>query len=151
MSGRPTKLTPEVRDRIVQAIKAGNYMETAAAYAGISKDTLYTWLRRGASEADGAYAEFAAAVDQALASAETRDVALIGQAAEKEWQAAAWRLERKFPDRWGRRYKHEVEATAGRGSLEGLLEQLGFIRKTRDEAALPPASEGEDEARGATA
>jgi hypothetical protein len=152
MSGRPTKLCPEVRDKIVQAIRAGNYIETAAAYAGIAKDTLYAWLRRGAAGTEPEYSEFAAAVEQALASAETRDVALIGQAAEKEWQAAAWRLERKFPDRWGRKYRHELEAGARHGSLEGLLEQLGLIRKARAQQREIPEQDGAGEApQGASA
>ena len=41
--GRPTKLTSELQSRIVQAIQAGNYIETAAAYVGISKNTLFLW------------------------------------------------------------------------------------------------------------
>jgi len=49
-AGRPTKLTSDVHNQIVAAVRAGNYMETAAAYAGINKDTLYHWLRRGAKE-----------------------------------------------------------------------------------------------------
>ena len=31
-------------------------------------------------------------------------------AGEGSWQAAAWRLERKFPERWGRREHHELDA-----------------------------------------
>lgn len=84
-------------------IRGGNYIETAAAYAGISKQTLYNWLRRGARQKSGQYREFALAVEQALAEAEMRDLALIEQAArDGKWQAAAWRLERRFPKRWGR-------------------------------------------------
>lgn len=115
--GRPTKLDYKVQEKIIQAIKAGNYMETAAAYAGISKSTLYDWLKRGEREkqrvaknprykirkSEKIYVEFSDAVEKALAEAEVRDVLLIGKAAEEQWQAAAWRLERKFPDRWGRR------------------------------------------------
>ena len=115
--GRPTKLDYKVQEKIVQAIKAGNYIETAAAYAGISKSTLYDWLKRGEREkqrvaknprykirkSEKIYVEFSDAVEKALAEAEVRDVLLIGKAAEEQWQAAAWRLERKFPDRWGRR------------------------------------------------
>lgn len=148
---RPTKLTPEVQDRIVTAIRAGNYMETAAAFAGIARSTFNEWVRRGADEEEGPYAEFHDAVHQALASAEARDVALIGQAAQKEWQAAAWRLERRTPERWGRMTRHELSAAPGAGSLEAILAQLGFIKKTRDLAAEAAASEAGDEARGATA
>lgn len=114
---RPTKLNYKMQEQIVQAIRAGNYIETAASYAGINKTTLYDWLRRGAREKERVannnrarirkeeqpYVEFSNAVEKALAEAEMRDVLTISKAAEEQWQAAAWRLERKFPDRWGRR------------------------------------------------
>lgn len=115
--GRPTKLNPEIKNKIVTAIRAGNYIETAAAYAGISKNTLYDWLRRGEREkqrveknprykirkSEQPFVDFSDAVEKALAEAEVRDVAIIAKAAEDQWQAAAWRLERKFPDKWGRK------------------------------------------------
>lgn len=113
MAGRPTKLTREIHDRIVTAIRAGNYIETAAAHAGIHKDTLYHWLKRGREASSGPYRAFSDAVQKAWADAEIRDVTLIAKAAEKEWTAAAWRLERKFPDRWGRKDRHEVSGPNG--------------------------------------
>jgi hypothetical protein len=101
--GRPTKLTEEVTRRIINSIRAGNYLETSAAYAGIGKVTLFDWLRRGSRQTCGVHREFWEAVEQALAEAEVRDVYIITKAAERNWQAAAWRLERKFPGRWGRK------------------------------------------------
>ena len=115
--GRPTKLNFDTHNKIISAIRAGNYIETAAAYAGINKSTLYDWLKRGEREkqrvaqnprykirkSEKPYVEFSNAVEKALAEAEVRDVAIIAKAAEEQWQAAAWRLERKFPDRWGRK------------------------------------------------
>lgn len=114
---RPTKLNTETQEKIVSAIRAGNYIETAAAYAGIHKSTLYDWLKRGEREKqrvaknpryrikkdEQQFVEFSDAVERALAEAEVRDVAIIGKAAEEYWQAAAWRLERKFPHKWGRK------------------------------------------------
>ena len=94
MAGRPTKLTPELQAKIVEAIAAGNYIETAAAYAGVNKTTIYDWMRRGGRTSKGIYHEFSNAVTRALAQAEMRDVLIIGQAAKENWQAAAWRLER---------------------------------------------------------
>ena len=44
--GRPSKLTPEVQDRIARAITAGNYQDTAAQYAGISPATFYLWMQK---------------------------------------------------------------------------------------------------------
>jgi len=52
---RPEKLTPEVQQKIVDAIRLGNYIETAAAYAGISKSTLYDWLKKGGRARSGKY------------------------------------------------------------------------------------------------
>jgi len=123
--GRPTKLTPELQRTIVVAITGGNYIETAAAMAGVNKETLYAWLRRGAKE-PGIYREFSDAVEKALAQAETRDVLLIGRAAETQWQAAAWRLERKFPQRWGRRdhLKLSVSDEDIDAEIEAELEKL---------------------------
>jgi transposase len=103
--GRRTKLTQEVQDRIVYAITSGNYIETAAAYAGISKNTLYRWLEQGEDpNADAVYRDFRDAVEIARAQAEVRNVALIQKAAnDGTWQAAAWYLERTAWQRWGRR------------------------------------------------
>lgn len=113
--GRPTKFTHEVTSKILMAIRAGNYVETAAAWAGVSKQTIYEWLRTGATQAIGKYREFSDAVAEAMAHAEINDVAAISQAAQGykdaegrvvrpgNWQAAAWRLERRNPARWGRK------------------------------------------------
>lgn len=45
--GRPALLTPERQDRIVQAVKAGNYLKVAAQWAGVGESTLRVWLQRG--------------------------------------------------------------------------------------------------------
>ena len=109
---RHTKLTPKLQEQVVGYLRAGAYVETAAAAAGISKETLYSWLRRGAAD-EVPFAAFAEAVEEAQALAEMRDLALIGKAAETEWTAAAWRLERKFPSRYGRRQAVEVSGPEG--------------------------------------
>lgn len=121
--GRPTKLIPRVHEDIIKTIRAGNYLETAAAFAGINKSTLHDWLRRGEREiqrveqdgrnrvrmSEEIYVNFSNAVSEALAEAEMRDVLTIGKAASDNWQAAAWRLERKFPDKWGRKLQQQIE------------------------------------------
>lgn len=112
---RTTKLTPEVQDAIVKALLLGNYVETAVAYAGIGKNTFYTWMERGLSEEteDQLYRDFRDAVEKAKASAEVKDVALIDKASQTSWQAAAWKLERKFPHKWGRMVRAEVSGPEG--------------------------------------
>jgi hypothetical protein len=93
--GRPTKFNAQRRKRILDAIRAGNHIQTAALAAGVGRSTFYEWLER--------FPDFADAVKSARAEAETRYVAVIEKAAATSWQAAAWWLERSAPSRWGRR------------------------------------------------
>jgi transposase len=110
-----------VQERILGAIRSGAYNETAAAYAGIGESTFYKWLARaqdelaGGPEARGIYVEFREAVEKAQAESELEHLLVIRGAAQgrptkqgvpgspQQWQAAAWMLERKHPDRYGRR------------------------------------------------
>lgn len=115
--GRPHLATPETCAKIVALVQAGNYIETAAAAAGVVKSTVYSWLKRGAREKrrvaksprckirkrELPFVEFSNAVERAQGESESADVMLIAKASEKHWQAAAWRLERKFSKRWGRK------------------------------------------------
>ena len=111
--GRPTKLTPEVQQRIVTILAAGNRLEVAPAFAGIAESTFYKWLKEGARCDSGIQHEFSEAVKKALAQAEVRDVATIELAAQSQWQAAAWRLERRYPQVWGRVERHEQTGEGG--------------------------------------
>ena len=124
--GRPTKLTPDESNRIILAVKAGNYIETAAAFGGISKETLFTWLRRGrrSRQKNNIYKQFSDAVEKALADAEIRDVANIEIASKDDWHASAWRLERKYPEKWGRR---RVEVTGDDGGPIRTINQISDV------------------------
>ena len=49
-------------------------------------------------------------------------MALVQSAAPQHWQAAAWWLERSFPDRYGRRDRNEVSGDLTVGiTLERLV------------------------------
>ena len=111
--GRPTKLTPEVQTTIVNALAAGVYLETAASAAGVSRDTLNEWLRNGARCKAGVQKGFSDAVKKALAASELRHAATISLASQSQWQAAAWILERRWPQRWGRVERHEQTGEGG--------------------------------------
>lgn len=110
------RLTPQVTRDIAQHVRHGNYLETAAAAVGVHKNTLHTWLRRGRQAIerawpikDAEYAAFHRAVHEAMAESEVRTLDRLTQAGAGDWRAHAWRLERRFPDRWGRRQRVEVE------------------------------------------
>lgn len=107
------RMTPEVQDSIIKSVRAGAYLETAAAYAGIDKYLLLRWLKIGRARPKGVYGRFVEAIERAWAESEIRDVHAIGKATEHSWQAAAWRLERRFPKRWGRQERVEVSGPDG--------------------------------------
>lgn len=80
MIGRPTKLTAAVQERIVGALRAGNYIEPACQAAGVSASTHFRWMARGERERKGIYWEYAQAVRRAQAEAEVEAVGLLREA-----------------------------------------------------------------------
>lgn len=114
--GSPTKCTPEITQQICQVLRAGNYICAACDYVGISERTYYNWITRGREELDRieassnakprdserVFVSFLHATTRAKASAEVESVARIRKAAEEDWRADAWYLERSHSDRWGR-------------------------------------------------
>lgn len=93
--GRPTKYSPERCDVILQAIREGNTHKTAVALSGVDFSTYENWVAR--------YSDFAADVKRADAEAEQASVTVIRQAASTTWQAAAWWLERRRHEDWGKK------------------------------------------------
>lgn len=147
---RPTGLTAELQVRIVDAIKAGNYTEVAAEAAGVSKRTYYYWMERGRKEAErleqnpsarprkseAPFLQFFQAVKQAKAEAELRDLSIISNAARSgNWQAAAWKLERSHPERWGKKETTEHTGIVRiEDTRERLAERIEKIAKRRQGA-----------------
>lgn len=98
-----SKLTPQRQKRICDAIRKGLHLDRAARLGGINPRTFYKWLERGENEGSGPYFNFLQAVREAEAKAEEYLLGLIQGAAEGgSWQAAAWILERRHPERWAR-------------------------------------------------
>ena len=100
---RPSKLTPEVTKRLTEAIRAGNYYEAACGYAGIGYSTFRAWMVRGEEAKSGKYREFMESIKKAEQEAEVRMVAMWQKHMPDNWQAIATFLERRYPDRWGRK------------------------------------------------
>lgn len=101
--GRRSKLNKQVQETICKVLRSGNYRTVAARLAGIDERTLYRWLEKGEEAKRGKYRQFCRAVMEAEAQGQAALVAQINVAAKDTWQAAAWILERKYPDLWGRR------------------------------------------------
>lgn len=141
--GRPTKLTAELQETIIDAVLDGAYLETAAQAAGINKTTLYRWLRR-ADEAEAValeqfdsdsepelaelynhidpaewvYLDFRHALKSTEAWAEL-ELLRMARRGGNGWQAQMTVLERRHPAKWGRRdtTRHEHSGTVA-GKVE---------------------------------
>lgn len=127
-TGRPSLLTPQLQERLIDALKTGCYVEDAASYVGISRATVFAWMDRGLKERnrlqafpdaepdekETPYLNFLDAVETARAAAQLRAVAQIQKAAaDGTWQAAAWYLERSAPKKWGRKEHTEITGAEG--------------------------------------
>ena len=93
--GSPTKRTDANRATILRALRHGASYKRAAEAAGISYETFRTWR-----ESDPA---FSAALQKAQAAMTAKALRAIEEAHQSgAWQAAAWWLERTFPEEYGR-------------------------------------------------
>jgi alpha-galactosidase/6-phospho-beta-glucosidase family protein len=108
--GRKSKLTPEVQAEIVRALQVGATREHAWQYAGISHECFYNWLRQGEAGKQP-YSDFYEAIKKAEARAVVGWLAQIEEAARTgSWQAAAWKLERRYFRMYGRTMQDEGTA-----------------------------------------
>lgn len=168
---RPSKLTPERREKIASLIQAGNYASQAAQAVGISPRSYFRWMEEGEkvsekceawqeavenwnelsdqerskhpelepnpedepTEQEAAYFQFWREIKKAEAEAEAAAVLHIKKAAsEGTWQAAAWFLERKHKQRWGK---------------QDRVEHAGVVSHDHAHQLLPTAPEAIEEAR----
>lgn len=101
--GRPTKYTPERVELILTYLRQGNTRKTAGRASGISHETFSQWLRE--------HPDFSEQVTQAEQEAVAKAVEMVLSAAFKgQWGAAAWWLERRHPQEWGKVDRLELYA-----------------------------------------
>jgi hypothetical protein len=92
---RRSKATEARIEALLAALRAGNTREASAGHAGIDRTTLYRWVERDPG--------LRARVEKAEADAEVRFEAQVARAAaDDDWRAAAWWLERRRPKSYGR-------------------------------------------------
>ena len=127
-------------DRIVELLRAGNFLDTAARLVAVDRSTVYDWMGRGRADQSAgkatAFSAFLAAVEEAEAAAEADDVAVIKVAGRHDWKARSWMLERKMPTRWGRRLEVAVQQTRAEAADEFVKFLTAVLPKhLPDEAA----------------
>ena len=99
---RPTKLTPEAQEQIVDAILHGATYRDAAEASGVVYDTFNNWMLRGKDAKRGKYFEFFEAVSVANAQCAVNFTRVIqSKAALGDWKAAEAWLKRRRREDWG--------------------------------------------------
>lgn len=103
-------------EELVAILRLGAYPDVALVAAEVEADR-----------------ELAERLIRARAEGELRNVALIAQAARGgSWAAAAWLLERHYPERWGRVLRTSVEpATELAPTTSDSLDELAGRRERR--------------------
>jgi hypothetical protein len=138
MMPRPTKYSPDIVKRILDALAAGNTRRASVQHAGVSEDAFGRWLRR--------YADFADAVFRAEAQAEVAHVANIAQAARAgDVRASIFWLERRRGQDWGRRDYLEIQirAAAERVAAATGADASWLIARAEEIAAQAAAERSE--------
>jgi transposase len=94
VNGRPTKRTPEMEKALLAAVETGAPYRIACLACGISDDAFAEWRRKDPV--------FAAQVAQASGKTALRLLKKIEKNADENFSAAAWILERRFPESFSR-------------------------------------------------
>ena len=126
--GRPTKKTPELIGKLLEALSNGVHRKVAATTCGISSRTLELWV-----QADEELAERIEAVENEVEQKIVGSIVLA--AANGDLKAAQWYLERRYPDRWGRRVVVSAEAPAAEGERPDWGAIMAAARQPRPRAS----------------
>ena len=102
------KFTQQTVDKLVRGLRMSMSYVDACNYAGISYDTFLNWRngkfpRNLDDEQKALKEQFADLMTQAEGDGVASLMSRIQQGAvQGDWKAAAWILERRYPDRYGR-------------------------------------------------
>ncbi|CAB4128446.1 hypothetical protein UFOVP100_33 [uncultured Caudovirales phage] len=122
--GRPTKFTPEVKEKLLIAIRKGAPYELACNYARIDVSTMYNWKEKAEIDKLPDYIQFFQDLKEAEGHTALIWLDIIDKAMkEGQWTAAAWKLER-------RHYKH-FSSHAGIIEMNEKLDKL--LEKEKNE------------------
>jgi hypothetical protein len=100
--GRPTIFTQAIAAELMKAFRLGATVREACEFSGISKDSLYEWLKKGRKAPAGSeLREFADGIPKARGAAKFRALGYWHAAMPKDWKAAAHWLAIEDPARYG--------------------------------------------------
>jgi len=106
-------LSKDIIKDVEKYIKSGMTQEDCIEYLGIHRATFYNWRKDGLklqklqkeklTEYEELLLDFIDTLKKAQVENKMRCVGIIQKAAETTWQAAAWFLERRYYEEYGRK------------------------------------------------
>ena len=100
---RPSKLTPEIQQKIGDNIALGLTYRLAAESAGVTYKTFNDWMNKGKIGRSGKYYQFYKHINKCNADGARKLLKRIQEVAEAgDIRICLWILERRFPDEFGR-------------------------------------------------
>lgn len=94
-------MTPAAIEAILRSVRLGFPPDRAAEAAGVNSATMRSIRKRDKT--------FATAIKSAEANAEQGYMSRIIKHSETKWQAAAWILERRWPERWAQKVQQVAD------------------------------------------
>ena len=91
----------KIVEDVARAIALGMTQNDAARAAGVQPRTFESWLEKGRA-GNPAYARIVDPIDNARALGQRSLADRIAKASNTDWRAAAWILERRHPEEWGK-------------------------------------------------
>lgn len=121
------KPTSDQISGIAEAVQQGSTRDKACKAHGIDP-VRYRAILRLAADGDAICVNFIRGLDQAEAEFEAGLVGTIS--ASRDWRAAAFILERRYPDEWAQKIQIEVEQRLNEiwAIAEGALDEKNFIK-----------------------
>jgi hypothetical protein len=100
---RPSKLTPDIKQRIGENIALGLPYSLAGEVAGITYQTFNEWMNKGKTEKSGKYHQFYIYIQKCNADAAKKLLERLNDAAKAgDTRICTWILERRFAADFGR-------------------------------------------------
>jgi len=126
--GRRSKYTPELEAEICKYISEGLSAVDACGLSGIGERTFFRWKNNNVN--------FVSAIKKAELIHKKTAASTIINAGQKTWQAAAWWLERKYPDEFALKPKilnNNINGEADIADLENVEKWFAMFKKHKAE------------------
>ena len=111
--GRPSKADDERMQKILDGIKAGLSYQGACGLARVSYSTFLAWRKEGETGKSEKFSKFLRELEYAEAVAEAEQLKKIKN--DPDTKYACWILERRHPDRWGKKEQVKQEISGPEG------------------------------------